>query len=91
MTYSPTPRQQALLRFIIGYLEIHGYSPSMDEMAGALDRFKTTVFYQLKCLEERGQIRRLPNRARAIEVLHPVAIPRDPQGQPLFFVSIGAA
>ena len=86
MTYSPTPRQQALLRFIIGYQEAHeGVSPSYREMGTGIVRSHVAAF-KLSCsLEERGLIRRLPIRARAIEVLHPVAIPRSPSGEPLYF------
>ena len=86
MTYSPTSRQQALLRFIIGYLDAHeDVSPSYREMGLGIGRSHVAAF-KLSCsLEERGLIRRLPNRARAIEVLHPVAIPRDHRGNPLYF------
>jgi len=65
-----TPKQQELLSFIQIRLEEGGVSPSFEEMKEALDlRSKSGIHRLINALEERGFIRRLPNRARALEVL----------------------
>jgi repressor LexA len=59
-----------LLIFIDGRLKESGISPSFDEMREALElKSKSGVHRLISALEERGFIRRLPNRARALEVL----------------------
>jgi repressor LexA len=74
-----TPKQQELLSFIQTRLEEGGVSPSFEEMKDALDlRSKSGIHRLINALEERGFIRRLPNRARALEVLKlPDAMHRD--------------
>ena len=65
-----TRKQYELLRFINERLKEAGVPPSFDEMKDALDlRSKSGIHRLITALEERGFIRRLPNRARAIEVL----------------------
>ena len=65
-----TAKQHELLLFINQRLNESGVSPSFDEMRGALDlKSKSGVHRLISALEERGFIRRLPNRARALEVL----------------------
>lgn len=65
-----TKKQLELLRFIHERLTEHGVPPSFDEMKDALDlRSKSGIHRLITALEERGFIRRLPNRARAIEVI----------------------
>jgi repressor LexA len=65
-----TRKQHELLRFIQVRLEETGISPSFEEMKEALDlKSKSGVHRLISALEERGFIRRLPNRARALEVL----------------------
>ncbi len=65
-----TRKQSELLRFIHERLQDQGVPPSFDEMKDALDlRSKSGIHRLIMALEERGFIRRLPNRARAIEVL----------------------
>ena len=75
-----TPKQQELLSFIHDRLEEGGVSPSFEEMKDALDlRSKSGIHRLINALEERGFIRRLPNRARALEVLKlPDAMHRAP-------------
>jgi repressor LexA len=64
-----TRKQLELLRFIHERLKESGVPPSFDEMKDALDlRSKSGIHRLITALEERGFIRRLPNRARAIEV-----------------------
>jgi repressor LexA len=65
-----TAKQRELLIFIRERLEESGISPSFDEMREALDlKSKSGVHRLISALEERGFIRRLPNRARALEVV----------------------
>jgi repressor LexA len=65
-----TRKQYELLRFISERLKEAGVPPSFDEMKDALDlRSKSGIHRLITALEERGFIRRLPNRARAIEVI----------------------
>jgi len=65
-----TRKQNELLRFIHERLKETGVPPSFDEMKDALDlRSKSGIHRLITALEERGFIRRLPNRARAIEVI----------------------
>ena len=65
-----TKKQRELLVFIHSRLHETGVSPSFDEMRQALDlRSKSGIHRLVGALEERGFIRRLPNRARALEVI----------------------
>jgi len=65
-----TSKQHELLLFINERLNQSGVSPSFDEMREALDlKSKSGVHRLISALEERGFIGRLPNRARALEVL----------------------
>ncbi len=65
-----TAKQRELLLFIDSRLHDSGVSPSFDEMREALSlKSKSGVHRLISALEERGFIRRLPNRARALEVL----------------------
>lgn len=65
-----TRKQHELLSFIQTRLDDSGISPSFEEMKEALDlKSKSGVHRLISALEERGFIRRLPNRARALEVI----------------------
>ncbi|KAF0231256.1 MAG: repressor [Beijerinckiaceae bacterium] len=65
-----TKKQIELLRFIHERLTENGVPPSFDEMKEALDlKSKSGIHRLILALEERGFIRRLPNRARALEVI----------------------
>lgn len=65
-----TKKQHQLLLFIQERLEADGVSPSFDEMKDALDlKSKSGIHRLITALEERGFIRRLPHRARALEIL----------------------
>ncbi len=70
-----TRKQHELLTFISGRLKETGVCPSFDEMKEALDlKSKSGIHRLISGLEERGFIRRLPHRARALEIL------REPEG-----------
>jgi repressor LexA len=72
-----TRKQYELLLFIHRHLGENGVSPSFDEMKEALGlRSKSGIHRLITGLEERGFIRRLPHRARALEVV------RLPENQP---------
>ncbi len=71
-----TRKQHELLTFIDEHLTSHGVSPSYDEMKEALNlKSKSGIHRLITGLEERGFIRRLPHKARALEVI------RKPQDQ----------
>lgn len=70
-----TKKQHELLLFIHQHLQKDGVSPSFDEMKEALAlKSKSGIHRLITGLEERGFIRRLPHRARAVEVLR---LPND--------------
>lgn len=65
-----TSKQHELICFIEDRLRETGVSPSFEEMRDALDlKSKSGVHRLISALEERGFLRRLPNRARALEVI----------------------
>ncbi len=65
-----TQKQKELLLFINERMRANGVPPSFDEMKDALDlKSKSGIHRLITALVERGFIRRLPHRARAIEVL----------------------
>ena len=73
-----TRKQHELVCFINDRLAETGVSPSFEEMKDALDlKSKSGVHRLISALEERNFIRRLPNRARALEVLR---MPERPEG-----------
>ena len=74
-----TRKQYQLLQFVHRHLKEEGVSPSFDEMKDALGlRSKSGIHRLITALEERGFIRRLPHRARAIEILR---LPDEAAGQ----------
>jgi repressor LexA len=65
-----TRKQLELLRFIHERLRETGVPPSFDEMKDALDlKSKSGIHRLITALEERGFLKRLPNRARALEII----------------------
>ncbi|MET3436926.1 transcriptional repressor LexA [Sphingomonas sp. 1185] len=74
-----TAKQHELVCFINDRLRETGVSPSFEEMKEALDlKSKSGVHRLISALEERNFIRRLPNRARALEVLRMPDRPEKP-------------
>ena len=68
-----THKQSELLTYLSDHMQQHDVPPSFDEMRDALGlASKSGVHRLVSGLEERGYIRRLANRARAIEILKPV-------------------
>lgn len=85
-------READLLRFVQGWQAARGYGPSLAEIAAGIGLSavsKATVWRMLAKLEAAGMLRRLTCRARAIEVVVPIAIPRAPDGAPLYLVRLG--
>jgi repressor LexA len=71
-----TRKQSELLEYLTTHLSINDVPPSFDEMRDALGLASKSGIHRLVSgLEERGYIRRLPNRARAIEILRPAGEP----------------
>ncbi len=84
-----TRKQHELLLFIHRHLGEHGVSPSFDEMKDALGlKSKSGIHRLITALEERGFIRRLAHRARAVEVLR---LPEDLGPAAVPAVAIGGA
>lgn len=70
MSMGLTPRQSECLAFIRAYIAANGIAPSITELADGIgNRSKSAVTAMMRSLEERGYIRRLPHKARAIEVI----------------------
>ncbi len=70
MTRSLTRRQRQVLDCITSFIERHEYSPSLEEIGAALGLSSlATVHVHLRNLEQKGLIRRLPNRSRSVEVV----------------------
>ena len=73
-----TARQRRILDFIRGWVAQHGYPPSVREIGEAVDLVSpSSVAYQLKELEKKGQLRRDPNRPRAVDVRTPSDVTAD--------------
>jgi repressor LexA len=74
-----TPKQKELLMFIHERLKETGVPPSFDEMKEALDlKSKSGIHRLITALEERGFVRRLPHRARAMEIVRlPDSVPQS--------------
>jgi repressor LexA len=84
-----TQKQKDLLVFINDRLQETGVPPSFDEMKDALSlKSKSGIHRLITALEERGFIRRLPHRARALEVLR---MPGDQDGGPRLRLVEGGA
>ena len=86
-----TKKQPELLMFIHRHLDQTGVSPSFDEMKDALNlKSKSGIHRLITGLEERGFIRRLPHRARALEVvkLPEANIPPPPAARGRFAPSV---
>ena len=83
-----TRKQHELLMFIHERIKETGVSPSFDEMKDALDlASKSGIHRLITALEERGFLRRLPHRARALEVVklpEQATMPSTPRGRTPF-------
>jgi len=67
-----TKRQKEILDFVSRFLDRHGYSPTLEEIATYFHLASLNgVYKHLQALQERGFIRRLSNQARSIQLLNP--------------------
>lgn len=77
-----TPQQARALAYLRDFTAMNGYCPSLAEIGvhlGLRRTSKSNVKRIVDVLEERGFIRRLPNRARAIEVIMPRTVTLNPE------------
>jgi len=66
-----TPKLKNLLEYLACYIKKHGYAPTYEQMADAmLLSSKSGIARMVVVLEKRGYIRRIPNSARAIEIIN---------------------
>lgn len=72
-----TPRQLQILTFIRDYRRTEGYSPTMQELADALHVTKVTIFEHVAALEKKNLLRRLPHKARSLELTSLVRFPDE--------------
>lgn len=82
-----TPKQLKILQLIRESRIVRGYSPTMQEIADALDVSKVTVFEHVEALIKKGALRRDPNKARSLSISD--AVPMPDEDQPLSFPLIG--
>src|SRR3954466_5226226 len=84
-----TRKKFELLRFIHERVQQSGVPPSFDEMKEALDlRSKSGIHRLITALEERGFIKRLPHRARALEILKLPDAMQEGSRKPAFSPSV---
>jgi repressor LexA len=72
-----TPRQLAILRLIRDFKSSRGYSPTMQEVADELGVTKVTVFEHVGALVKKGLLRRLPYKARSLELTSHAVFPES--------------
>lgn len=79
------------LRFVTGYELKHGRGPSITELAdGQLGGDEGLAGALVVSLIAEGKVRRgYRSRTRKLQVLHPLPVPRAPDGEPLHFIRIG--
>jgi SOS-response transcriptional repressor LexA len=69
MNLTPTPRQTDVIVAIRNYRHLHGYSPTMQELADQLGTSKVTIFEHVGALEKKHVIRRDKHKARSLEII----------------------
>ena len=75
------PKQLRVLMFIRDFLRTHGYAPTMQELADEFGLSKVTVFEYIETLEEKGYLRRAPNKARSLELREGIDFPDERPGR----------
>lgn len=76
-TRQMTPRQLEILTRIRDHQRSHGYSPTMQELADALEISKVTVFEHVDALVRKGLLRRSAHKARSLELTAEAQFPDD--------------
>ena len=82
-----TPRQLRILQLVRDHRVVHGYSPTMQELADALGISKVTVFEHVEALIKKGALRREANKARSLSICEEAIVPDE--AQPLSFPLVG--
>lgn len=72
-----TPRQLDVLVAIRNYRHVHGYSPTMQELADQLKTSKVTIFEHIGALERKRVIRRDKHKARSLEIIADERLPDE--------------
>src|SRR5436305_4596608 len=72
-----TPRQLDVLVAIRNYRHLHGYSPTMQELADQLGTSKVTIFEHVGALEKKHVLRRDKHKARSLEIVTDEALPDE--------------
>src|SRR5687768_14231665 len=72
-----TPRQLDVLVAIRNYRHLHGYSPTMQELADQLGTSKVTIFEHVGALEKKNLLKRDKHKARSLEITTEEALPDE--------------
>lgn len=72
-----TPRQLDVLVAIRNYRHLHGYSPTMQELADQLGTSKVTIFEHVGALEKKRVLRRDKHKARSLEIISDEKLPDE--------------
>lgn len=72
-----TPRQLDVIVAIRNYRHLHGYSPTMQELADQLGTSKVTIFEHVGALERKNVLRRDKHRARSMEIVEDLKLPDE--------------
>jgi repressor LexA len=72
-----TPRQLDVMVAIRNYRHLHGYSPTMQELADQLGTSKVTIFEHIGALERKRLLRRDKHRARSLELIGEERLPDE--------------
>src|ERR671928_2005651 len=72
-----TPRQLDVLVAIRNYRHLHGYSPTMQELADQLGTSKVTIFEHVGALERKRVLRRDRHKARSLEIVADEKLPDE--------------
>lgn len=72
-----TPRQLDVLVAIRNYRHLHGYSPTMQELADQLGTSKVTIFEHIVALEKKRVVRRDRHKARSLEIVTDERLPDE--------------
>src|SRR5688500_19250939 len=72
-----TPRQLDVIVAIRNYRHLHGYSPTMQELADQLGTSKVTIFEHVGALEKKRVLRRDKHKARSLEIVSEEKLPDE--------------
>ena len=78
-----TPRQLVVIVAIRNYRHLHGYAPTMQELADQLGTSKVTIFEHVGALEKKRVIRRNKHKARSLEIISEEKLPDENRGTKL--------